>query len=118
MIRTTLAGAALLLAAAPAFAQSQQEALGARYERAVAAGYKALMLCSAVAIAERNGTTRTPESVAAWELTGIQTPHNALLADLPHEVIRRPTGQIAHVAVKWAEDMPARIAAYFGPDTG
>lgn len=118
MIRTTLAGAALLLAAAPAFAQSQQEALDARYDRAVAAGYKALMLCSAIAIAERNGTTRTPESVAAWELTGIQTPHNALLADLPHEIIRRPTGQIAHVAVKWAEDMPARIAAYFGPDTG
>lgn len=118
MIRTSLAAAALLLAAAPAFAQSQQEALDARYDRAVAAGYKALMLCSAIAIAERNGTTRTPESVAAWELTGIQTPHNALLADLPHEIIRRPTGQIAHVAVKWAEDMPARIAAYFGPDTG
>lgn len=118
MIRTSLAAAALLLAAAPAFAQSQQEALDARYDRAVAAGYKALMLCSAIAIAERNGTTRTPESVAAWELTGIQTPYNALLADLPHEIIRRPTGQIAHVAVKWAEDMPARIAAYFGPNTG
>lgn len=118
MIRTMLAGATLLLAAAPAIAHSQQEALDARYDRAVAAGYKALMLCSAIALAERNGTTRTPESVAQWELTGIQTPHNALLAALPHEIIRRPTGQIAHVAVKWAEDTPARIAAYFGPDTG
>lgn len=118
MIRTMLVGATLLLVAAPAVAQSQQEALDARYDRAVAAGYKALMLCSAIALAERNGTTRTPESVAQWELTGIQTPHNALLGALPHEIVRRPSGQIAHVAVKWAEDMPARIAAYFGPDTG
>jgi CubicO group peptidase (beta-lactamase class C family) len=118
MIRTTFAAATLLLAAAPAFAQSQQEALDARYDRAVAAGYKALMLCSAIAIAERNGTTRTPESVEAMELTGIQTPHNALIGELPYEIVRRPTGQIAHVAVKWADDSPSRIAAYFGPDTG
>ena len=59
MIRTMLAGATLLLAAvplaAPVLAQSQQEALEAHYDRAVAAGYKALMLCSAIAIAERNG---------------------------------------------------------------
>ncbi|WP_086617375.1 serine hydrolase domain-containing protein [Erythrobacter tepidarius] len=118
MIRTPLAGAALLLVAAPVIAQNPQEALDARYARAVAAGYKALMLCSAIAIAERNGTTRTPESVVAWELTGIQAPHNALLAELPFEIVRRPSGQIAHVAVEWAEDMPARIAAYFGPDSG
>lgn len=118
MIRTTIAAATLLLAASPALAQSQQEALDARYDRAVAAGYKALMLCSAIAIAERNGTTRTPESVAAMELTGIQTPHNALIGELPYEIVRRPIGQIAHVAVTWAEDSPARIAAYFGPDTG
>lgn len=120
MIRTALAGAALLLAATPAVttAQNPQAALQARHERALAAGYKALMLCSAIAIAERNGTTRTPESVAAWELSGIQTPHDAIIGELPHDIIRRPTGQISHVAVKWAEDMPARIAGYFGPDTG
>ena len=118
MIRHSLAASALLLAAIPAAAQSQQEALDARYDRAVAAGYKALMLCSAIALAERNGTARTPESVMQWELTGIQSPHNALIADLPHAVVRRPSGQIAHVAVKWAEDSPARIAAYFGADTG
>lgn len=118
MLRTTLVVSTLLLAATPAIAQSQQEVLQARYDRALAAGYKALMLCSAIAIAERNGTTRSPESVAAWELTGIQTPHNALIGALPYEIVRRPTGQIAHVAVKWADDMPARIAAYFGPDTG
>jgi CubicO group peptidase (beta-lactamase class C family) len=118
MIRITSAAATLLLAAVPATAQSQQEVLQARYDRALAAGYKALMLCSAIAIAERNGTTRTPESVEQWELTGIQSPHNALIGELPYDIVRRPTGQIAHVAVKWAEDMPSRIAAYFGPETG
>jgi CubicO group peptidase (beta-lactamase class C family) len=118
MIRITSAAATLLLAAVPATAQSQQEVLQARYDRALAAGYKGLMLCSAIAIAERNGTTRTPESVEQWELTGIQSPHNALIGELPYDIVRRPTGQIAHVAVKWAEDMPSRIAAYFGPETG
>src|SRR3546814_6194449 len=92
--------------------------LDARYDRALAAGYKALVLCSAIANAERNGTTRTSESVEAWELTGIQSPHDAVIGELPYKIVRRPTGQIAHVAVEWAEDMPARIAAYFGADTG
>ena len=108
----------LLLAPVPAAAQSPQEALDARYDRAIAAGYKALMLCSAIALAERNATTRLPESVEAWELTGIQSPQNALIGALPYSIQRRPSGQIAHVAVRWAEDMPPRIAAYFGPDTG
>ncbi|MBX9727401.1 MAG: serine hydrolase, partial [Sphingopyxis sp.] len=35
-------------------AQSQQEAIQARYDRALAAGYKALMLCGAIASAERS----------------------------------------------------------------
>jgi len=121
MIRSALAATVLLLAvlaAAPALAQSQQEALDARYDRALAAGYKALMLCSAIAIAERNGAARTPESVEQWELTGIQTPHNAIISELPYEIMRRPTGQIAHVAVKWTEDMPARLAVNYGEDTG
>lgn len=121
MIRSVLAATALLFAVpvtAPAFAQSQQEVLQARYDRALAAGYKALMLCSAIAIAERNGTTRTPESVEAWELTGIQSPHNAIIGELPYEIVRRPTGQIAHVDVRWVEEMPARIAVYYGEDTG
>ena len=117
MIRTAIAATALLLAI-PLAAQSQQEALDARYERALAAGYKALMLCSAIAVAERNGTTRTPASVEAWELTGIQTPHNAIIGDLPYEITRRPSGQIAHVAVTWADTMPARIAVYYGAETG
>lgn len=118
MIRSAFAASTLLLAAVPAFAQSQQDALDARYDRALAAGYKALMLCGAIANAERNGATRTPESVEQWELTGIQAPHDAIIGTLPHEIVRRPSGQIAHVAVRWADDMPPRIAANFGPETG
>ena len=117
MIRTAFAAATLLLAV-PAAAQTQQEALDARYDRALAAGYKALMLCGAIANAEANGATRTPESVMQWELSGIQSPLDGIIADLPYEIVRRPTGQIAHVAVRWAEDMPARLAAYYGPQTG
>ena len=46
MIRQTLAAAALLASstiAAPLSAQSEQEQLDTRYDRALAAGYKALM---------------------------------------------------------------------------
>jgi CubicO group peptidase (beta-lactamase class C family) len=118
MIRTALAAATALLLAVPVTAQSQQEALDARYDRALAAGYKALMLCSAIAVAERNGTTRTPASVEAWELTGIQAPHNAIIGELPYEIVRRPTGQIAHVAVTWTDTLPARIAVNYGAETG
>ncbi len=119
MIRTAFAAAAtLLLVAAPATAQDPQSALEARYERALAAGYKALMLCGALANAEANGAARTPESVMEWELSGIQQPMDALVGQLPFEIVRRPSGQIAHVAVRWAEDMPARSAAYYGPQTG
>lgn len=117
MIRT-LSAATLLIAAAPAFAQSPQASLDARYDRALAAGYKALMLCGAIANAQANGTTRTPESVMQWELSGIQAPLDTIIGELPFAILRRPTGQIAHVAVRWADDMPARIAAYYGPETG
>lgn len=117
MIRIAIAAATLLIVV-PATAQNQQEALDARYDRALAAGYKALMLCSAISIAERNGTTRTPESVAQWELTGIQAPLDSIIGELPYDIVRRSTGQIAHVAVTWAEDMPARVAAYYGPQSG
>ncbi|PKP96187.1 MAG: serine hydrolase [Alphaproteobacteria bacterium HGW-Alphaproteobacteria-15] len=112
------AATAALALTTPLSAQSQQERLDARYDRALAAGYKALMLCSAIAHAEANGTMRTPESVAQWELVGIQAPLDTIIAELPFEIIRRPSGQIAHVAVTWADDMPARVAAYFGADTG
>ena len=113
MIRTTLAATALLLAV-PATAQTQQEQLDARYDRALAAGYKALMLCGAMAQG-----TRTAESVAAWELNGIQAPLDGLLADLPPAEISYVEGTAAGplpiirtVAVRFADDMPPRIAAH------
>ncbi|MEQ8411370.1 MAG: serine hydrolase [Erythrobacter sp.] len=112
------AAAAALLAPISATAQSPQDRLDSRYERALAAGYKALMLCSAIAVAERNGTTRTPDSVHEWELSGIYPALDPIIRDLPYEIVRRPTGQVAHVEVGWAEDMPDRIAAYYGAQTG
>ncbi|KWV93294.1 serine hydrolase [Erythrobacter sp. YT30] len=114
----TAASAALVLSSACAEAQSQQDRLDARYDRALAAGYKALFLCSAIAHAEAAGTTRTPESVHEWELTGIYPALDPIVRDLEYEIVRRPTGQIAHVQVDWAEDMPDRVAAYYGDDTG
>jgi CubicO group peptidase (beta-lactamase class C family) len=38
--------------------------------------------------------------------------------EIRYEIVRRPTGQVAHVQVDWAEDMPGRIAAYYGQETG
>lgn len=115
MIRSALAAATLLFAipaTTPVLAQNQQEALDARYDRALAAGYKALMLCSAIANAEANGTTRSPESVAQWELTGIQAPLDAIVSALPYEIVRRPDGKVASVEVQWADDMhPSRAIA-------
>ena len=67
----TVGAAALVLTAGPAAAQSQQEALDSRYNRALAAGYKALMLCSAIGHARDAGILRTPESVEQYELSGI-----------------------------------------------
>ncbi|MEO0700293.1 MAG: serine hydrolase, partial [Pseudomonadota bacterium] len=113
--------AALALASpvgSPAAAQSAQERLDARYDRALAAGYKALFLCSAIANAEANGVERTPESVHEWELTGIQQPLDGMIREMEYEIVRRPTGQIAHVEVQWEDDAPARVAAYYGPLSG
>ncbi|MBU2587531.1 MAG: beta-lactamase family protein [Alphaproteobacteria bacterium] len=106
------AATAALTLATPLSAQSQQERLDARYDRALAAGYKALMLCSAIAHAEANGVTRSPESVAQWELVGIQAPLDVIIDELPFEIVRRPSGQIAYVKVTWTDDMPARIASH------
>lgn len=113
MIRKTLAAAVLLLAipVAPAAAQSQAE-LDTRYDRALAAGYKALMLCSAIANAERVGEDRTPESVIEWELGGIQAPLDVIVDELPFEAVRNGNGVVDHVAVEWADDMPPRVARY------
>lgn len=117
MIRNALAAATLLLAAVPAIAQSQQATLDARYDRALAAGYKALMLCSAISSAERNRNERTAESVHQWELTGIDPALDPIVRDLPFQVVRAPDGRVSHVAVDWAEGSMPRIARH-DPDEG
>lgn len=112
MIRTIFAAAALL-AAAPLAAQTvSQEQIDARYDRALAAGYKALFLCSAIANAERNGAARSAESIERWELTGIQAPLDAIVPALGYEIARFDDGELRQVSVIWAEDMRPRIAAH------
>ena len=113
MIRHVIAAAALL-SSVSAVAQSQHDALDARYDRALAAGYKALFLCSAIANAERAGAERTPESVTQWELTGIQAPLNGIVGELPFEIARsgEAMAQVRQVSVTWAEDMSPRYAVH------
>jgi len=113
-----LAAASALTIAVPLAAQNAQARLDARYDRALAAGYKALFLCSAIANAEANGVARTPQSVHDWELSGIQQPLDGVIREMEYEIVRRPTGQISEVQVTWADDAPGRVAAYYGPKTG
>ena len=117
MIRATLAAAALL-AAPPLAAQSTtQEDLDARYDRALAAGYKALMLCSAIANAELFGAKRSEASVKNYELTGIYPTLDPIVRTLSHNVERGGDGVIDSVSVEWAGDMPPRVALH-KPDRG
>lgn len=111
MIRTSLAAlAALALPASLAAQSTTQEQLDARYDRALAAGYKALFLCSALANAQRNGVERAPGSVEAWELTGIYPRIDAIIGDLDYSILPDAAGRVALVEVEWAEDMPPRFA--------
>ena len=122
MIRTAMLAAAALsltcLWTAPATAQSvSQNELEERYDRALAAGYKALFLCSAIANAELFGAERSVESVARFELTGIQTPLDAIEDDLEFQIARGADGVLDYVLVPYADDMPPRVASH-RPDRG
>lgn len=117
MIKKTIFAASMsigaLLLATPAAAQSiSQNAIEDRYNRALAAGYKALFLCSAIANADRIAGRRHHFQVQEWELAGIQSPLNAIILDMPHKVHRFDGDErvVSHVTVEWAEDMPARMA--------
>lgn len=118
MKRLIFAGALAALIAVPATAQSAQERLDARYDRALAAGYKALMLCSAISHAEANGTARTPESVAQWELTGIQAPLNDIVRDLEYTILRHENGTVERVSVAWDDAQEPRYALNLDGDRG
>lgn len=104
----------MLLAATPLAAQSTtQDEIDARYDRALAAGYKALFLCSAIANAERAGATRLTRSVESWELSGIQAPLDEIIGDLSAEIVRDDEGLVDGVLVGWDENGPPRIAVHY-----
>ena len=123
MFRNAFAAAALLLTT-PLAAQTQQERLQERYDRALAAGYKALFLCSAIANAERNGATRGRSGVKGMELTGIQEPMAQTIETLDANIVRRTfefpspfnpertlrRSMLVHVEVPYAPEIAPRIA--------
>jgi len=111
MIRHALAATALL-AATPLAAQSKtQDELDARYDRALAAGYKALFLCSALS-SDAAHLRRSETSVNEYELSGIQEPLDGFMPELTQSIARGSDGALDYVAVPWADDMSPRVAAY------
>lgn len=103
-----LATAALTLSApVPAFAQTGSPA-PSTHARAIAAGYKAAMLCSAILNARAMGGTRSAASVEAHELRGIYPEYQALVAALPAMIGRD------RVAVRFDLALPPRVAVSTG----
>jgi CubicO group peptidase (beta-lactamase class C family) len=98
---------ALLLAAVPAAAQPPPRE-PTTYDRAIAAGYKALTLCSGIFNARRSQT-----QIEALELTGIYPEYDALVRALPATVSRAPD----RVFVKFDDHLPPRVADS-GADAG
>ncbi|HEY0598723.1 serine hydrolase [Brevundimonas sp.] len=74
--------------------------------RAMAAGYKALMVCGAVKNAEAAGGSRTVESVEANELVGVYPELDPLVREMPVEMGERT------VSVAWNDAMPPRVAVW------
>jgi len=94
----------LLLAATPATAQGPQPRTDpTAWQRAVAAGYKAAMLCSGVFNAGR-----TEAQVDADELKGIYSEYAPIVPTLKAVVDRRT----ATVTVPFAQGLPPRLATW------
>ncbi|TPW02120.1 MAG: Beta-lactamase class C family protein [bacterium] len=109
-MRTLIFAAAL--AAFPLTAQAQTTpAAPSPAVRAMAAGYKALTVCSALKTAEAAGGARALESVEANELVGVYPELDGLVRELPVEIGER------RVSVAWDETMPPRVAE-FSPGRG
>ncbi len=96
----------LALVAAPALAQTTPPVPASANHRALAAGYKALTLCSALFTAREAGGTRTQASVEAHEFVGIYPELQPLIADLPVQTSE------AEIAVTWDEAAPPRVAQF------
>lgn len=91
----------LLLIPAGAAAQNATPTL---HDRAIAAGYKAAMLCSGIFNARIARTTRARESIEANELKGIYPEYDALIAALPAQIGND------RVLVRYDLAMPPRVA--------
>ena len=76
--------------------------------RAMAAGYKALTVCSALKTAEAAGGSRTLESVEANELVGVYPELDGLVREMAVEIDRN------RVSVAWDAAMPPRVAQFNG----
>ena len=74
--------------------------------RAMAAGYKALTVCSALKTAEAAGSHRTLESVNANELVGIYPELDQLVREMPVQILSD------WVSVPWDPAMPRRVAMF------
>jgi CubicO group peptidase (beta-lactamase class C family) len=115
-MRRKLSFLLLFLLAAPAASQQSPREPSA-WDRAIAAGYKALTLCSAMF----NGDGRTQAQVEALELTGIYPEYDAIVPTLTVE-IRRPEASVgpdevvvpagAQVRVTFDPAIPPRIASW------
>ena len=95
--------------ALPAQAMAQMpEAIASQpaHQRALAAGYKALTVCSALKTAEEAGSSRTVASVEANELVGIYAELAPIIGHLVAEVSAQG------VSVAWDDQAPARVATY------
>lgn len=99
MIRAFLLALPLLASAAVA----QEAKAPAPYDRAIAAGYKALTLCSAMFVGGR-----TQAQAEALELTGTYPEYDALLPTLAAKI----DGDQKTVAVAWSDDLPPRRAEW------
>lgn len=99
---------ALLLVVSPAAGQQQQRRDPTTYHRAIAAGYKALTLCSGIFHARR-----TQAQIEAVELTGIYPDYDSIVRVLPARVSRAPD----RVSVSFDDSLPPRIADS-GADAG
>lgn len=109
-MRTLILAAALAALPLSAHAQTPAPAPSPAV-RAMAAGYKALTVCSALKTAEAAGGTRTLESVEASELVGVYPEMDVLVREMPVEIGAR------QVSVPWDEAMPPRVAV-FSPGRG
>lgn len=104
-VLTVVSPATVLAQAAPPPAAAQPPSASVR---AMAAGYKALTVCSALKTAEAAGGTRTLASVEANELVGVYPELDGLVREMPLEIDRN------RVSVAWDEAMPPRVAQFNG----